>query len=103
MLKNFDCVVYMIPLEDGLNQMQWKRLNDFFHYEDELIPIEVSSNNTTMMGFVKNIDDDMREECMSELIPIADDWQNEPENGELITESGYKIKILCDFETLPTT
>lgn len=100
MLKNFDCVVYMIPLEDGLNQMQWKRLNDFFHYEDELIPIEVSSNNTTMMGFVRNIGDDVREECMSELIPIADDWQNEPENGELITERGYKIKILCDFETL---
>lgn len=103
MLKNFDCVVYMIPLEDGLNQMQWKRLNDFFHYEDELIPIEVSSNNTTMMGFVRNIDDDLREECMSELIPIANDWRNEPENGEFITESGYKIKILCDFETLPTT
>lgn len=99
MSKEFDCVVYMIPFEDGLNQQQWERINGFFHYEEELIPIEVSANNTTMLGLARNLDDNIREECSLELEPIADNWDNEPENGEFKTENGYRIKILCGFGT----
>lgn len=103
MEKKLDVVVYMVELEDGLSLEQWRKIMGQFHPDDQLITIEASRNNTTMIGLLNNDKFDYKEQIIEELDLICEDWNKEPKDGELqikIDDEELTIKVLCDYRTV---
>lgn len=100
-LKSYDAVkneyaavVCMIPLEDGLRPQHVIEIMEHFTDGTELVPIYVSENNTSVIGFAKS-EIEAEEEIEHALQDIAKDWDLQPEDNIVVTEeSEYRILIL---------
>ena len=84
----------MVPLEDGLNPDSIGNILEHFTSGTELIPVYVSENNTSIIGFAK-AEAEAEEEIEHALQDVAKDWDFQPDNNIVVTEeSGYRILLL---------
>lgn len=91
---------YMVELESGLTSSQLETLISLFPEREELIPFEVSSNNSTIIGFIPASNIEHLEEIIYTLEPVCDDWENETSDGVYETKNQLRIKVLCDEITV---
>lgn len=93
----YECAVYSIPLEDALTIDQWTKLASYFPADEQLFPIVVSENNTTIIGFMKNEIAERESEIADTLRPMAENWDLEPDGDTVTTIDGLKIAFLSEY------
>jgi hypothetical protein len=60
----------------------------------------ISSNNSTIIGFIPASNIEHLEEIIYTLEPVCDDWENEISDGVYETKNQLRIKVLCDETTV---
>lgn len=90
MTKEFDVVVYEMPLDDGITPAEVRDVVSHFQEDEELYPVEVSDSNTFISGYARlNLN---LEEILARLVIVCNSTEL-PQDGIIKTESGYLILV----------
>lgn len=99
--KTYGAVFVQVPLEDGANKEHLTALLDLIGDNVGVVPINISENNGTACGFVRedilmNIEEEVLIAFVSEIL---DDTEKETESGDYtLTHTGQSVSIFLGYE-----
>jgi len=99
----FDVVAYQVPLEEGLTKRQVQTLLNMLPDLKTMIPLIISENNTTAIGFISETANEKsweEEHVANRISEIIDDqtketidgvyeWEDDPAKENLLVFLGY--------------